>query len=119
MQTNVAARRAVGVVVGEAHARHEVQDFVDRLAGGLRAYILLGDGRAGLGIGLGHNAFDGARTASTGDNDVADLSGAVLDRLRGCRLGRSGAGHEDAAHEGGGRPEQLFAVGHQSVSPVM
>ncbi|MNS69376.1 hypothetical protein D3C72_1026850 [compost metagenome] len=115
VQTNVAARRAVGVVVGEAHARHEVQDFVDRLTGGLGLDELLRDGRARLAdLFRDNGAVDGARAALAGDDDFVDFNGCGAGRL-----GRSGAGHENAAHEGGRRPEQLFAGGHLSVSPVM
>ncbi|MND81170.1 hypothetical protein D3C80_729560 [compost metagenome] len=115
VQTDVAARRAVGVVVGEAHARHEVQNFVDRLTGGLGLDELRRDRRARLADRFRNNgAVDGARAALAGDDDFADFNGG-----RTGRLGRSGAGHENAAHEGGRRPEQLFAVGHLSVSPVM
>ncbi|MNS51156.1 hypothetical protein D3C72_838220 [compost metagenome] len=115
MQTDVAARRTIGVVIGEAHARNQVQDFVDRLTSGLSLDELRGDGRAGLANGFRHDgAVDVARPALAGDNDFVDFNGG-----RAGRLGRSGASHENAAHQGGRRPEQLFAVGHLSVSPVM
>src|SRR5690606_24283656 len=115
VQTDVAARRTIGVVVGEAHARNEVQNFVDRLTGGLGLDELLSDGRARLADGFSHHgAVDGARAATARDHDLLDFNCG-----RAGRLSRSGLCHDEAAHQGGRRPEQLFADGHLSVSPEM
>ncbi|MND78292.1 hypothetical protein D3C80_700030 [compost metagenome] len=117
---DVAARVAEGVGVGEVHARLQVQRLQDRLTGRLGRQVFLGDGRTRLAdLFSDDGAVDVPRTANAGHDDVADLRGALFNGLRRGRLGRSGAGHENAAHEGGRRPEQLFAGGHLSVSPVM
>src|SRR5690606_38029837 len=86
VQTDVAARRAIGVVVGEAHARNKVQNFVDGLTGGLGLDELLSDARARLADGFSHHgAVDGARTATARDHDLFDFNGG-----RAGRLSRSG-----------------------------
>ncbi|MNE20371.1 hypothetical protein D3C80_1134880 [compost metagenome] len=115
MQTDVAARRTIGVRVGEAEARRQVQGLQNGLASTLGGDEFLVDGVAGLGDRFSNRqAFDVAGAALSGDDDVADFR-----RFRAGRLGRGGAGHEKAAHQGGRRPEQLFAVSHLSVSPMM
>src|SRR5690606_36632471 len=87
----------------------------DGLTSSLGGDEFLVEGVTGLGDRFGDSqTVEVARAALASHDDVA-----YFRDLGAGRLGRSGAGHKEAAHQGGRRPEQLFAVSHRSVSPLM
>ena len=106
MDADVAAGIAIGIVVGEVVARHLVQGFEDRLAGGLTVDEFLCDD--GALLGHGDRRHDSARTIGLG----ADGDG-IFHRLGGGGLGQGGGCAQQYEERADTRHQKSGQFGHK------